>query len=53
MASLRVREIQGVCGEPMARLGYRRMDSQEELDGGELPLDKTAQQVWRPSTGGD
>ena len=48
-----VREIQEVCREPMARLGYKRLDSQEELDGVELPLDKTAKEVWTPRIKGN
>jgi len=42
----RTLEIQGVCEEPMERLGYRLMHSQQDLAMQDLPLDKTAEEVW-------
>jgi len=39
-------EIQDICSEPMERLGYRLLDTEEELQDQELPLDKTAREVW-------
>ena len=43
----RTQEIQSLCSEPMTRLGYRMMASQQELGALDaLPLDKTAEEVW-------
>lgn len=41
-----VTEIQSLCAEPMARLGYRSLQTREELAMADLPLDKTAEEVW-------
>ena len=40
-------EIQTACKEPMQRLGYKLMASQEEMMAGEFPLEKTAEEVWQ------
>jgi len=39
-------DIQNDCWEPMERLGYRLMDTPEDLRSQNLPLDKTAEEVW-------
>lgn len=42
----RTLEIQGECTGPMERLGYRLMHNEAELAMQDLPLDKTAEEVW-------
>ena len=42
----RTLEIQGECRGPMERLGYRLMHNKKELAMQDLPLDKTAEEVW-------
>ena len=42
----RTLEIQGECTGPMERLGYRLMHNEEELAMQDLPLDRTAEEVW-------
>jgi len=39
-------EIQEACEAPMERLGYRLITSKEDLLSQELPLEKTAEEVW-------
>merc|ERR1712080_699266 len=38
--------IQRACSGPMERLGYRLVSRPRELRTQELPLDKTAEEVW-------
>ena len=42
----RTSAIQEVCREPMKQLGYRMMESEEDLMSQDWPLDKTAMEVW-------
>jgi hypothetical protein len=44
-------EIQASCREPMARLGYRELHTEAELGAQDLPLDKTAEEVWSSGAG--
>lgn len=39
-------EIQSACQEPMQRLGYRLLASEEDMLAQDLPLEKTAEEVW-------
>jgi len=43
----RTLEIQGECSGPMQRLGYKLMHNEAELGNQDLPLDKTADEVWQ------
>ena len=43
----RILEIQRKCRSPMRRLGYRMIYKQGELNRKDLPLTKTAREVWR------
>jgi hypothetical protein len=47
----RTLQIQSSCREPMARLGYRELHTEAELGAHDLPLDKTAEEVWSSGTG--
>ena len=43
----RTLEIQRKCSRPMKRLGYSLIHSQRELEKKELPIAKSAKEVWR------
>ena len=42
----RILEVQATCREPMKLLGYREVRGNETENNKELPLDKTASEVW-------
>eukprot|EP00092_Neocalanus_flemingeri_P025067 GFUD01027183.1.p1 GENE.GFUD01027183.1~~GFUD01027183.1.p1 ORF type:complete len:525 (+),score=91.97 GFUD01027183.1:151-1725(+) len=42
----KTREIQEACLEPMEKLGYKLMLSEEDMRSQDLPIEKTADQVW-------
>jgi len=42
----KTRRIQKVCQDPMAKLGYKLMETEEDMKSEDLPLEKTADEVW-------
>ena len=46
MPMSRILEVQATCREPMKLLGYREVRGNETENTKELPLDKTASEVW-------
>lgn len=47
LALKRTLETQRRCSGPMRRLGYSLIHSQRELDKKEVPIAKSATEVWR------
>ena len=46
MSFLKIMKIQEYCYAPMERLGYKILTNEEDLKAEDLPIEKTAQQVW-------